>query len=94
MERLSMAEKFTRWDAVDTLENEEEPKDRRVRHPCQLNWILQVCTKSRRWRDGDFHSRAGFCYDIPAFSLSTPLLSLKLSCAARKSWTLHGVQFF
>ena len=35
-----------------------------------------------------------FCYDIPALSLSTPLLSLKLTCAARKVWTLHGVQFF
>ncbi|MBN8474952.1 glycosyltransferase [Sulfuritalea sp.] len=39
-------------------------------------------------------SGTGFCYDIPAFSLSTPLLSLKLSCAARKSWALYGVEFF
>jgi glycosyltransferase involved in cell wall biosynthesis len=39
-------------------------------------------------------SGTGFCYDIQALRLSTPLLSLKLSCAARKSWTLHGVQFF
>lgn len=35
-----------------------------------------------------------FCYDIPPFSLSTPLLSLTLDCATRKSWTLHGVEFF
>jgi hypothetical protein len=39
-------------------------------------------------------SGTSFCYDIPALSLSTPLLSLKLSCAARKVWALHGVQFF
>ena len=39
-------------------------------------------------------SGTSFCYDIPALSLSTPLLSLKLTCAARKVWTLHGVQFF
>ncbi len=35
-----------------------------------------------------------FCFDIPALNLSTPLLSLKLSCAGRKTWELYGVQFF
>jgi hypothetical protein len=44
MERLSMAEKFTRWDAVDTLENEEEPKDRRGRH--SLRTTRQVRAKA------------------------------------------------
>lgn len=39
-------------------------------------------------------SGTGFCFDIPALSISKPLLSLKLSSTARKTWTLHGVQFF
>ena len=56
----------------------------KLRAPC-MRWLASV----KRAKAG-----TSFCYDIPALSLSTPLLSLKLSCAARKVWTLHGVQFF
>jgi glycosyltransferase involved in cell wall biosynthesis len=35
-----------------------------------------------------------FCFDIPALNLSPPLLNLKLSSSAGKTWMLYGVQFF